>query len=61
MTLPERAELKAAIRFYEKRGWDWSDIVEYLAIRYNGQARVVLPKRRVNFTSVGRPRKRKDA
>jgi hypothetical protein len=63
MTLAERAEIKSAIRFYERRGWDWSDIVEYMAVRYNAKQYTTMvvhpdPGRRVKRINwKGRPRK----
>lgn len=36
MTQAERDDVKALIRFYEKRGWDWSLAVEFHIRRYNG-------------------------
>lgn len=35
MTPAERREVKALIRFYERRGWDWSLAAEYLIRKYN--------------------------
>lgn len=35
-TKAERADVKSLIRFYEKRGWDWSSAAEYLLWKYNG-------------------------
>lgn len=36
MTPEQRQDVKRCIRFYEKNGWDWSNVVEYLVCRYNG-------------------------
>lgn len=36
MTTAERAEVKRAIRFYERRGWDWSLVVEFLVRQAHG-------------------------
>lgn len=30
MTEPEREIVKACIRFYDERGWDWSYVVAFL-------------------------------
>lgn len=36
MTSEAAIEIKAAIRFYEKRGWDWISVVAYLSAKANG-------------------------
>lgn len=35
-TKQQRAEIKSLIRFYDKRGKDWSDAAEFLLWKYNG-------------------------
>ena len=57
MTLSERAELKAAIKFYERRGWDWSDIVEYLLMKSTDRLDEVFPKYSKLRFRAGRPGK----
>jgi hypothetical protein len=34
MSVRARQEIKRAIRFYERRGWCWFGIVEYLCRQY---------------------------
>ena len=36
MKKSERADIKAAIQWYEKRGRDWGDVVCFLALKYAG-------------------------
>lgn len=35
MTLVQSLDVKALIRFYEKRGWDWGLPAEFLLRKYN--------------------------
>lgn len=37
-----RSEIRLAMAFYEKRGWDWLLLVEYLAWRANNGKSCVL-------------------
>jgi hypothetical protein len=32
----DQDEIKAAIRFYERRGWDWLPLVAYLSAKASG-------------------------
>ena len=34
MTPEQRAEIKAAILFYELRGWDWGPLVAFLCMKF---------------------------
>lgn len=35
LTEDQKLEIKLCIAFYENRGYDWSDVVEYLIRKYN--------------------------
>lgn len=35
MTDQQRAEIKCAIAFYDARGWDWSDLVTFLCLKFS--------------------------
>lgn len=44
MTMEQKADIKAAIRFYERRGWDWSSVVGFLCSEYDGYLeRIIRP------------------
>lgn len=36
MTAEQKEDVKAAIRYYERRGWDWSSVVGFLCAKYDG-------------------------
>ncbi len=36
MSRAGRLEILAAIRFYSRRGWDWGDVVCFLALKHTG-------------------------
>lgn len=35
MTVEQRTEIRAAIAYYDIRGWDWGLLVEFLCIKFN--------------------------
>lgn len=35
MTPEQRAEIKAAITFYDSHGWDWGPLVSYLCYKFS--------------------------
>jgi len=60
MNASQKADVKFLIEFYESRGWDWSDALEFTVRRCHGS----LPWQeqqafRATRKRVGRPRKQK--
>ena len=51
---PLKADIKAAIAFYEKRGWDWLPLIAYLSAKAFGSWPPVVIRTRIG---AGRPRK----
>lgn len=37
-----REEIKAAIQFYEARGWDWLDLIGFLSLKHTGRLQAYL-------------------
>lgn len=61
-TEAEREEVKRLIRFYEKRGWDWSLPAEFLLWKANGGRWVYVyynPRATGARPRLGRPRKKR--
>ena len=60
MNTEQKADVKFLIEYYESRGWDWSEALEYQVRRSNGslpwqERQAFLAKKK----RVGRPRKQK--
>jgi hypothetical protein len=52
-----QAEIKAAIAFYEKRGWDWLSVVAFMSSRAVGTWPPHYVKTRIGV-GIGRPREK---
>lgn len=55
MTKEQREEIKHCILFYEKHGYDWSDVIEYLVLRGNRNLDRYVIRTRIGV-GYGRPR-----
>lgn len=40
-------EVKTLIRFYERRGWNWLDAVEFTLSRHSGRLEYVIGSKRI--------------
>jgi len=52
------AEVKALIRFYEKRGADWLDAAEFTLAKHSGRLEMLLRTRR-DYIMIPKPHMRK--
>jgi hypothetical protein len=61
MTPTEQRDVLSLVHFYDKRGWDWSNALEFLVRKYNGSLEVQWRYWNVplGYKPRGRPRKEK--
>jgi hypothetical protein len=57
MTKSERADVKALIRFYDQRGWDWGLAAEFLLRKLNLSAPYCVIRTTIGVGR-GRPRRK---